>query len=94
MEWLGQHFFTDLPDSGHLLLNCSHNPFLVLLAYLVACAAGFGTLDMAERVGHVEDPTARRHWRWLGAGCLAGGIWSTSSSACWPSRPPSPFTTN
>ncbi|MGR3962990.1 bifunctional diguanylate cyclase/phosphodiesterase [Pseudomonas sp. 910_23] len=77
MEWLGQYFFTDLPDSGHLLLNCSHNPFLVLLAYLVACAAGFGTLDMAERVGHVEDPTARRHWRWLGAGCLAGGIWST-----------------
>ncbi|WP_348751291.1 putative bifunctional diguanylate cyclase/phosphodiesterase [Pseudomonas rhodesiae] len=77
MEWLGLHFFTDLPANGHLLLNCSHNPFLVLLAYLVACAAGFGTLDMAERVGHVEDRTARRHWRWLGAGCLAGGIWST-----------------
>lgn len=77
MEWLGLHFFTDLPANGHLLLNCSHNPFLVLLAYLVACAAGFGTLDMAERVGHVEAPTARRHWRWLGAGCLAGGIWST-----------------
>ncbi|WLG40837.1 putative bifunctional diguanylate cyclase/phosphodiesterase [Pseudomonas rhodesiae] len=77
MEWLGLHFFTDLPANGHLLLNCSHNPFLVLLAYLVACAAGFGTLDMAERVGHVEDPTARRHWRWLGASCLAGGIWST-----------------
>jgi diguanylate cyclase (GGDEF)-like protein len=77
MEWLGLHFFTDLPTNGHLLLNCGHNPFLVLLAYLVACAAGFGTLDMAERVGHVEDPTARRHWRWLGAGCLAGGIWST-----------------
>jgi diguanylate cyclase (GGDEF)-like protein len=77
MEWLGLHFFTDLPANGRLLLNCSHNPFLVLLAYLVACAAGFGTLDMAERVGHVENPTARRHWRWLGAGCLAGGIWST-----------------
>ncbi|MEG8235047.1 bifunctional diguanylate cyclase/phosphodiesterase [Pseudomonas orientalis] len=77
MEWLGLHFFTDLPDNGHLLLNCSHNPFLVLLAYLVACAAGFGTLDMAERVGHAEDPKARRNWRWLGAGCLAGGIWST-----------------
>ncbi|MGY2293417.1 putative bifunctional diguanylate cyclase/phosphodiesterase [Pseudomonas sp. SDO528_S397] len=77
MEWLGLHFFTDLPDNGHLLLNCSHNPFLVLLAYLVACAAGFGTLDMAERVGHVDNPTAQRHWRWIGAGCLAGGIWST-----------------
>src|SRR5450830_926810 len=79
MELLGLHFFSALPEKGHLLLNCSHNPFLVLLAYLVACAAGFGTLDMAERVGHVEDPTARRQWRWrwLGAGCLASGIWST-----------------
>ena len=77
MEWLGLHFFTDLPDSGHLLLNCSHNPFLVLLAYVVVCAAGFGTLDMAERVGHVDNPKAQRHWRWVGAGCLAGGIWST-----------------
>jgi len=77
MEWLGMHFFTDLPDSGHLLLNCSHNPFLVLLAYVVACAAGFGTLDTAERVGHVDNPKAQRHWRWVGAGCLAGGIWAT-----------------
>ena len=94
MEWLGLHFFTDLPTNGHLLLNCSHNPFLVLLAYLVACAAGFGTLDMAERVGHVEAPTARRHWRWLGAGCLAGASGRHISSACWPSRRPSQFTTN
>ena len=77
MEWLGLHFFTPLPESGHLLLDCTHNPFLVLLAYLVACAAGFGTLDMAERVGHVDNPTAKRRWRWIGAGCLAGGIWST-----------------
>ncbi|MBT2373895.1 putative bifunctional diguanylate cyclase/phosphodiesterase [Pseudomonas fluorescens] len=77
MEWLGLHFFTDLPENGHLLLNCSHNPFLVLLAYLVACAASFGTLNMAERVGHVDNPTAQRRWRWLGAACLAGGIWST-----------------
>ena len=77
MEWLGLHFFTDLPGTGHLLLNCSHNPFLVLLAYLVACAAGFGTLDMAERVGQVDNPTSQRRWRWIGAACLAGGIWST-----------------
>lgn len=75
MAWFA--FFTDLPENGHLLLNCSHNPFLVLLAYLVACAASFGTLNMAERVGHVDNPTAQRRWRWLGAACLAGGIWST-----------------
>jgi diguanylate cyclase (GGDEF)-like protein len=77
MEWLGLRFFTDLPENGHLLLNCSHNPFLVLLAYLVACAAGFGTLDMAERVGHVDNPVAQRRWGWVGACCLAGGIWAT-----------------
>ena len=77
MEWLGLHFFTPLPESGYLLIDCTHNPFLVLLAYLVACAAGFGTLDMAERVGHVDNPTAKRRWRWIGAACLAGGIWST-----------------
>jgi hypothetical protein len=41
MEWLGPHFFIDLPGNGHLLLNCSHNPFLVLLAYLVAGALIF-----------------------------------------------------
>ena len=58
MEWLGLHFFTALPESGHLLLNCSHNPFLVLLAYLVACAAGFGTLAQAAD-GHVDNSVQR-----------------------------------
>ncbi|WP_018926888.1 putative bifunctional diguanylate cyclase/phosphodiesterase [Pseudomonas umsongensis] len=76
MEWLGLHFMTGLPDSGQVILNCTHNPFLVLLAYLVACTAGFATLDMTERVGHVEKSASQRLWRWVGAGCLAGGIWS------------------
>src|SRR5471032_271422 len=76
MEWLGFRFLADLPADGQMLLNCSHNPFLVLLAYLVACAASFATLDIAERVGHVERANARRLWRGLGALCLAGGIWA------------------
>ncbi|MGY2221804.1 putative bifunctional diguanylate cyclase/phosphodiesterase [Pseudomonas gingeri] len=76
MEWQGLHFVNGLPDSGHLLLNCSHNPLLVMLAYLVACAASFATLDMAERVGHVEKPAQQRLWRWIGTCCLAGGIWT------------------
>jgi len=76
MDWLGLHFLAELPANGQLLLVCSHDPFLVLLAYLVACAASFATLYMAERVSHVEKPAARRVWRWLGAMCLAGGIWS------------------
>jgi len=76
MEWLGLHFVNELPETGQLLLNCSHNPLLVLLAYLVACAASFAMLDMAERVGHVEKPSQQRIWRWVGACCLAGGIWA------------------
>lgn len=71
------HFITELPESsGQVVLNCTHNPFLVLLAYLVACAASFATLDMAERVGHAENPASQRLWRWVGACCLSGGIWA------------------
>ncbi|WP_409299598.1 putative bifunctional diguanylate cyclase/phosphodiesterase [Pseudomonas sp. KCJK8993] len=76
MDWLGLHFITELPDSGQVVLHCTHNPVLVLLAYLVACAASFATLDMAERVSHVEQPGSQRLWRWVGACCLSGGIWS------------------
>jgi len=76
MDWLGLHFITELPVNGQVILECTHNPILVMVAYLVACAASFATLDMAERVGHAENPTARRRWCWVGAGCLAGGIWA------------------
>ncbi|MFG6205196.1 putative bifunctional diguanylate cyclase/phosphodiesterase [Pseudomonas retamae] len=76
MEWLGLHFVTELPARGQVILDCTHNPLLVLAAYLVACAASFATLDMAERVVHAEDLPSRRLWRWIGATCLAGGIWA------------------
>jgi diguanylate cyclase len=76
MEWLGLRLFAELPATGQIILDCRHNPFLVLLAYAVACAACFATLDMAERQSHCEDRFARRQWRVLGACCLAGGIWA------------------
>ena len=76
MEWLGLQFVTELPESGQVILDCTHNPLLVLVAYLVASAASFATLDMAERVVHAEDPRSQRLWRWIGATCLAGGIWA------------------
>jgi diguanylate cyclase (GGDEF)-like protein len=75
MEWLGLRFFAETAN-GQVILNCTHDPFLVLLAYLVACVGGFATLDMAERVGHSENPASQRLWRWVGAACLAGGIWA------------------
>ncbi|WP_323150780.1 bifunctional diguanylate cyclase/phosphodiesterase [Pseudomonas glycinae] len=76
MEWLGLQFVAEQPESGQVILNCTHNPLLVLVAYLVACAASFATLDMAERVAHAEEPGSQRIWRWIGATCLAGGIWA------------------
>ncbi|WP_194789371.1 putative bifunctional diguanylate cyclase/phosphodiesterase [Pseudomonas sp. UFMG81] len=76
MEWLGLQLFAGLPSTGQIILDCRHNPYLVLLAFAVACAACFATLDMAERQSHCEDRLARRQWRILGACCLAGGIWA------------------
>jgi diguanylate cyclase (GGDEF)-like protein len=76
MDGLGLRFLGELPISGQLVLGCGHNPFLIMLAYVIACAGSFATLDMAERISHVEQPKARRQWRWVGAGCLAGGIWA------------------
>jgi diguanylate cyclase (GGDEF)-like protein len=76
MEWPALYFTTQLPETGQVILNCTHNPFLVLLAYVVACATGFATLDITERVGHAEKAASQRLWRWVGAGCLAGGIWA------------------
>ncbi len=76
MEWLGAHFIAELPESGQVILNCTHDPFLVLLAYLVACVGCFATLDMAERVAHAEKSASQTRWRWVGSGCLAGGIWA------------------
>lgn len=76
MEWLGLQLFAELPATGQIILDCRHNPFLVLLAIAVASAACFATLDMAERQSQCDDRMARRQWRVLGACCLAGGIWA------------------
>lgn len=76
MEWLGLQLFAELPANGQIILDCRHNPFLVGLAYTVACVGSFATLSMAERQSHTEHPAARRQWRVLGALCLAGGIWA------------------
>ncbi|MBC3478126.1 putative bifunctional diguanylate cyclase/phosphodiesterase [Pseudomonas taiwanensis] len=76
MEWLGLQLFSELPINGQIVIDCRHEPLLILLAYAVACAGCFATLDMAERQCHCENAKAQRQWRALGAFCLAGGIWA------------------
>ncbi|MCF5412612.1 putative bifunctional diguanylate cyclase/phosphodiesterase, partial [Pseudomonas syringae] len=76
MDWLGLNVFADPPADVKLLIDCSHNLFLVALAYGVACAACFATLDIADRVIQVDALKSRRLWKALGALCLAGGVWA------------------
>ncbi|MCY1394295.1 Phytochrome-like protein cph2 [compost metagenome] len=88
MVWLGLHLSTVLPSTGQVLLDCRHNPFLVLLACLVAWAGSFATLHIAERVSHVEHANAQRQWRLHGAFCLAGGIWAMHFISMLAFEPP------
>ncbi|WP_095599282.1 bifunctional diguanylate cyclase/phosphodiesterase [Pseudomonas sp. PIC25] len=76
MEWMGLRFLSSLPEDGQVILECTHDPLLVLLAYLVASIASLTTLGMAERIGYAAHERARLFWRWGGAFCLAGGIWA------------------
>ena len=75
MDWLGLRFFTGKSDGAQILLDCSHAPELVVLAYVVACVAGYACLSFAERAGHAERPEARRNWSAVGAISLGGGVW-------------------
>jgi diguanylate cyclase (GGDEF)-like protein len=91
MEWLDLHFLFDSPAHGQVVLHSSHDAVLVLLAYLIASAAGFTTLDMAERVASAKRPKIRLLWRWGGALCLAGGIWAMHFIAMLAYQAPIPI---
>src|SRR3989344_3635315 len=98
MELLGLHFTTELAESGQVILQCVHDPFLVLLAYLVACASCFATLDMAERINHAQKPASQRLRRRSSARGVgsAPDAWPAESGpctslACWRSRRRSTF---
>lgn len=91
MEWL-HTLLADHPV-GHFALAVRHNPYLILLAYLVMCAGSFATLDIIERIGDSEQASARRRWKVLGACCLACSVWAMHYIACSPSKPPSTSTT-
>ncbi|TLX58739.1 bifunctional diguanylate cyclase/phosphodiesterase [Stutzerimonas nosocomialis] len=69
-------FLSDMPPGHVALLDSSHSPSLVVLAYLIASAAAFTALVMANQVGQSVSGRGREIWRWVGALALGGGIWS------------------
>lgn len=75
MSFPAVYFSTVPPDDSIAVLVCAYSPILVLLSYLVASAAAYTALDMAERVSAARV-RARSLWCWIGAFCMGGGIWS------------------
>ncbi|EMV9185994.1 hypothetical protein AADU03_004887, partial [Escherichia coli] len=61
-----------VPDA--VLLECSHNPGLVLLAILIACVSSFVALSITARMARA--PQHAHRWQWVGGICLGSGIWS------------------
>jgi diguanylate cyclase (GGDEF)-like protein len=76
MEWLSVNLFVDFPANGHVMIDCHHNLFLVALAFGIAGAASYATLNIADRVVQADAARSRRIWKALCALCLAGGIWA------------------
>jgi diguanylate cyclase len=76
MEGLSIRFLEDLPAQGQLLLDCRHDPWLVLLSYIIATTGSLSTLNIAKQLDHVQRHDMRVTWVLVGALCLAGGIWS------------------
>ena len=64
------------PANNQLLLIGGYNPYLVFLAWLVACLACVATLQLIDRASHAEKPAAASVWRWIAASCLTIGIWA------------------
>lgn len=64
------------PDNQFIVLQTSHDTWLVLLSLLVAIITSFTTLSLIERMAHAFDPLRRRLWAIAATLCLTSGIWS------------------
>ncbi|MEE9100175.1 MULTISPECIES: bifunctional diguanylate cyclase/phosphodiesterase [Pseudomonas] len=82
MEWQQDA----VPDA--VLLECTHNPGLVLLSILIACAASYVALSIAGLM--LRSPQHARRWQWVGGICLGSGIWSMHFVAMLAFRPAVP----
>ncbi|EPJ92500.1 TPR repeat- GGDEF/EAL domain-containing signaling protein [Pseudomonas psychrophila] len=63
-------------DNAQLLLIGGYSPYLVFLAWLVACTACLATLNLLDRCANAEKAAAKNAWRWISVSCLATGIWA------------------
>ncbi|EJO93180.1 diguanylate cyclase/phosphodiesterase [Ectopseudomonas mendocina DLHK] len=76
MQGFPIRFLAELPERGQLLLDCSHDPWLVLLSYAIATGGSLCTLIITQHLQQVQRRSMRLAWGLVGGLCLAGGIWS------------------
>lgn len=76
MERLGLQLLGEPSDNAQLLLIGGYSPYLVFLAWLVACTACLATLNLLDRCANAEKAAAKNVWRWISVSCLATGIWA------------------
>ena len=62
----------------------SHNGVLVTLSILIAVAASYTALDIAQRVRESSTRISRTAWLAAAALCMGGGSGPCISSPCWP----------
>ena len=67
------------PAENQLLLIGGYNPYLLFLAWLVACTACVATMNLLDRAANAEKAAAKTVWRWIGVSCLTIGIWAMHS---------------
>ena len=79
MESPGLQLLAESAENGQLLLIGGYNPYLLFLAWLVACTACVATLNLLDRAANAEKTAARTIWRWIAVACLTIGIWAMHS---------------
>src|SRR5262245_21274184 len=54
----------------------TYDPILVVLSVLIASLAAYAVLGLAERLGTVDQPMAKRAWLVAGAVTMGIGVWA------------------
>ncbi len=76
MDWVSLRLMSDLPSGPALTLATDHIPQLLVLSYLVASAAAYTALAMAERIAAARNRLGRKLWAAASCVCVGGSIWA------------------
>ena len=73
--------FLNAKDNPGGLLDCGHDPVLILLSIFVACLAGYAAMSVVDRITAARQAEAKRWWLVVGSLVMGGGIWAMHFTA-------------